>query len=179
METSITRIKCPYCGTVITVKSSSGLKGKSVRCPVCKETSKYESFKVVLDTKEEEHTQLGTNQNYTLGELLMAGIGAPFRLTMGRNVIGRKASASTADVQIPTGDSKRLSREHLVIDIKKVPGKGLVHFVSLFKEKTNATFINDTRLEYGDCVVLQSGDVLKLPDATVRFVIPDEDETEL
>ena len=63
--------------------------------------------------------------------------------------------------------------------MKKVEGKGFVHYVSLYKEKVNETLINGVRLEYGDCVVLKDGDMLRLPEATLVFEIPDGEKTDL
>lgn len=199
METII-KIKCPNCGAVLAVKKTAGIEGKSLTCPVCKENSPYNSFKPIIERKQEEHTEypkeygasadyhnehttnteINENLNYTLGQLKAIASNIPlFRLKTGKNIIGRKATASMADFQIPTNDSKRLSREHLIIEVKKIPGKGFVHFASLYKMKSNATFINNERLEYGDCVVLQHGDILKLPDISIKFEIPDDEDTDL
>ena len=89
------------------------------------------------------------------------------------------ASSFPAKIQIPAGENRRMSREHLVIEVKKISGKGFVHYVSLCKEKQNATFLNEERIAFGDCLVLKDRDVLRLPDATLRFEIPDEEETDL
>lgn len=198
MEVQSIKVKCPNCGAVLILKKTAGIENKQLTCPVCKEASPYHAFKQLADKKKEEETvypyahgapsgvsdeePTGTasdGENYTLGTLRIPGLGEAVRLKVGRNVIGRQANASSADIRIPTGESKRMSREHLVIEVKKVPGKGLVHYASLFKMKSNATFVNGEALEYGDCVVLRSGDVLDLPDVSVRFEIPDADETEL
>ncbi len=198
METPIIKIKCPYCGAVLAVKKTVGIETKTLKCPVCKESSPYNGFKQVVNKKREEHTEypkghsaasssdeqmhtkLNEILNYTLGQLKIVNSNVPvFRLKVGKNIVGRKATASTADFQIYTGESKRLSREHLSIEVKKVPKKGFVHYASLCKMKSNATFINADRLEYGECVILQHGDLLKLPDVSIKFEIPDDDGTDL
>lgn len=198
MEALVIKIKCPYCGAILAVKKTAGMETKSLTCPVCKESSPYTTFKQIVDKKQEEHTQypdghspagssnepthtqVDETPNYTLGQLKGIDLNTQmFRLKVGKNIIGRKATASTADSQISTGESKRLSREHLIIEVKKVPGRGFVHFASLYKMKSNATFINDEQLEYGDCVVLQHGDILKLPDVSLKFEIPDDEGTDL
>lgn len=197
MEAAILKIKCPCCGVVLTVKNQPGIEQKSITCPVCKETSPFGSFKQpVMNKAQVEHTQYPSDKqhpgsheethvnqaqnepNFTLGELFVEGSQLPpFRLKAGRNVIGRKATASSADLQIPVLEGNRMSREHLVIEVKKIPGKGFVHYASLYKEKVNATSINDIRLEFGDSVILQHGDTLRLPDVTLRFEIPDGEST--
>ena len=194
METEIMKIKCPCCAVVLTVKTKPGIENKSVTCTVCKQSSSFRLFKQITEIKAEhteypgEHTsyashrsetQLNIDENYTLGKLKVEDSGVSFRLKVGRNIIGRKATASTADIQIPTAGGKHMSREHLVIEVKKVVGKGFVHYASLYKEKVNETAINNESLEYGDSIVLKSGDKLKLPDATILFEIPDDEGTEI
>lgn len=108
----------------------------------------------------------------------MIGNGVSFQLKPGRNIIGRKGQNSDANFQIDTADKRSMSREHIVIEVKKLPVKGFVHYVSLYKEKVNKTSIGNEPLLYGDCVVLNHGDIIKLPDATLRFEIPDGEETD-
>jgi hypothetical protein len=71
-----------------------------------------------------------------------------------------------------------MSREHVVIEVKRVAGKGFVHYLSLFKEKVNRTCINNDVLEYGDCVILKHGDIIHLPGIDLKFELPDSDETD-
>ena len=137
-----------------------------------------QSWRIDLE-RQEEHTEYPDENLFTLGQLTVMDSDLPaFRLKVGKNVVGRKASASSADIQLSVGESKRLSREHLTIEVKKVPGKGFVHIASLYKLKSNATYLNDNILVYGDAVILQHGDVLKLPDISLQFALPDEDGTE-
>ena len=194
----IIKIKCPYCGSVLSVKNQAGIETKNVTCPICKQKSPFKDFKNVVDKNNDEKTQypgddektsyrtssdeggtdIGSGLNFTLGKLRVIPSGPSFQLKPGKNIIGRRATQSTADFQIPMEGSKRLSREHLVIEIKKVQGKGFVHYASLCKQKTNKTLIGSEQLEYGDCIVLNHGDVIKLPDVNVKFEIPDEEGTE-
>ena len=192
------KIKCPYCGAVLSVKSQAGIESKNVTCPICKQKSKFRDFKVISEKQNEEATQYpdyetesGYNArsnrttqyyeeiNLTLGRIKVVSSGKTFQLRIGKNIIGRQAQQSTADIQIPTEGSKRMSREHLIIELKKVQGKGIVHYASLYKQNVNETLINNVPLEYGDCVVLSHGDVINLPDAKVKFEIPDEEGTEI
>lgn len=193
----IIKIKCPYCGAVLSVKNQAGIESKSVTCPICKQKSPFKDFKKIIENPNDERTQypgddektsyktssdpgtdIGTGLNFTLGKLRVMPSGPSFQLKPGKNIIGRQASKSIADYQIPTDPSKRMSREHLIIDIKKVPGKGFVHYASLYKERINPTFIGSEQLEYGDCVILNHGDIIKLPDVNVKFEIPDDEGTE-
>lgn len=192
----IIKIKCPYCGAVLSVKNQADIESKNVTCPICKQKSPFTDFKRIVDKMEDEHTQypggeektsyqnssdpgtdIGRGLNFALGKLKIMPTGPSYQLKNGKNIIGRRASQSSADFQIATGESKRLSREHLVIEIKKVQGKGLVHYASLYKQKTNKTYIGTELLEYGDCIVLNDGDIIKLPDVSIKFEIPDEEGT--
>lgn len=194
----IIKIKCPYCGAVLSVKNQAGIESKSVTCPICKQKSPFRDFKKVVDKVNDENTQypgsdektsyqyssdpgtdIGTGLNFTLGKLRVMPSGQSFQLKPGRNIIGRRATNSSADFQILTDGSKRLSREHLIVEVKKVPGKGFVHYASLCKEKINKTYIGNELLEYGDCIVLNHGEIIKLPDVNVKFEIPDDEGTEI
>lgn len=196
MDTEIIKIKCPNCNMGLAVKKTPGLESKNITCPVCKQSHPFGEYKLVNAVnfssknsayddstkynykKENEVTEVNKSINLSIGSLEIPGRKSPCRLKPGRNIIGREANSSSADIMVPCGGEKRMSREHLVIDVKKVPGKGFVHYVSVYKEKLNATFINDERIEYGDCMVLKDGDRIKLPNATIRFEIPDEEKTD-
>ena len=190
MENSVIKIKCPCCGAVLAVKVQPGSESKKLTCPVCKESSPFKLYKQVSGNAQKEHTEYpgmdkGGNtkakgmQNCSAGRLKVQSVSVPFDLKPGVNIIGRKASVSSANIQIPVMTSNRMSREHLVIEVKNVPGKGTVHYASLYKEKVNDTFINKERLEYGDCIILKDGDILELPEASKKFEIPDSEETSL
>lgn len=189
----IIHIKCPWCSAVLSVPNQPGIEGKNVTCPVCKHKTSFTNFIQVRNRVEEpteypgqgEDTRYGgeeatelPQQQLVIGRLNVLPVGPHFQLTSGRNVIGRKATASSADIQISTGESKLMSREHLMIEVKRVAGKGFVHYLSLFKEKVNRTCINNDVLEYGDCVILKHGDIIHLPGLDLKFEMPDSDETD-
>lgn len=200
-ENDIIKIKCPNDGSILAVKNHPGLENKNITCPVCKRLISFKDF-IKIDQDDvktkykdnDEETQYGSkgnNKEYTkvkdlenlvIGELKIDGEGAaPYKLKVGKNIIGRKPeaqnSASKADIQIPTGGKKRMSREHFVIEVKRVEGKGFVHYASLFKAEVNATSVNGTKIEFGDCVILKHGDKVELPDKTLLFELPDSDNT--
>ncbi len=197
----IIQIKCPFDGAVLSVKNQPGIESKNVTCPVCKHRFPFTEFKRVptvtpgSDPKteypdNEERTRyangrqddgdtVGAWENFTLGTLKLVGASASFQLKPGRNVIGRKGLKSTADFQIDTGENRSMSREHIVVEVKKVPGRGFVHYLSLYKEKVNRTCLGAEPLSYGECVVLNHGDIIRLPDADLKFEIPDDDATDI
>lgn len=197
----IIQIKCPWCSATLSVQNQVGIEGKNVTCPVCKHKSPFSKFKMVvprsgLHNEDTEYPEEATeyvrgrghipgeqttlpDENLIIGRLIVIENGQIYQLKPGRNVVGRKAAASSADFQIATGDNRRMSREHIMVEVKRVPSKGLVHQVSLFKEKVNPTKVGEEPLLYGDCVVLSDGDMISLPDATLRFEIPDDDKTDI
>lgn len=196
----IIQIKCPFCGAVLSVKNQPGIENKNVTCPICKHTYPFTQFKRVTTTNsnddpnteypgEEERTRYAYGSqssedtdfgqmNFTLGKLKVIDSGVSYQLKPGRNIIGRKGKKSEANFQIDTGEKRSMSREHIVIDVKKVAGKGFVHYLSLFKEKVNKTYIGNEPLLYGDCIILSHGDTIKLPDANLKFEIPDDESTD-
>lgn len=178
----IIKIKCPFDGAVLSVKSFPGIETKSVTCPICKHKYPFTQFKKVVEKTPQpscgEHTQLPT-VNFNIGKLVHLESGATFTLKPGRNVIGRKASNSTADFMIDTGDMRGLSRSHIVVEVRKEPAKGFVHYVSLFKERVNPTSVNNMPLLFGDCVILEDGATLKLPDCTLKFRLADSEATDI
>ena len=147
-------------------------QGEHTQYPGSEENTNYQ-------TSSETVTDIGKGLNFTLGKLTVMPSGPSFQLKPGKNVIGRKSPQSIADFQILTEGSKRLSREHLLIEVKKMSGKGFVHCASLYKEKTNPTQIGNEPLVFGDCVILHHGDIIRLPDVNVKFEIPDEEMTEI
>lgn len=195
----VRKIKCPCCGAILSIKPVPGIEGKNVKCPVCNSNSPYKLYKnvdVQQRTQSEhteypgfskekqsvkEETEFRTNSlNYTFGEIKVLNSNvASFRLKTGKYIIGRKANSSIADFQIPTDGNNRMSKEHIVIEVKKVPQKGIVHYISLYKEKVNDTFLNNDKMIYGEIVILKNGDIIKLPDASLRFEINDEEGTEI
>lgn len=192
----IIQIKCPFDGAILSVRKQPGIETKNVTCPICKHKYPFTQFKRVYSAPDndetdyrrgavcqnnncEEKTEIRQPVNFSLGKVVLVGSGLSFQLRPGRNVIGRRGQKSVADFQIDTAEGRAMSREHVVIDVKRLSGKGFVHYISLYKEKVNKTFIGNEPLLYGDCIVLNDGDVIKLPDATLRFEISDGEKTEI
>lgn len=206
MEKNIIKIKCPRCGAILRIANAPGIDDKTATCPVCKQKLRIGDCdrvvpKAVEKTEYPEKTEyqyggipssgkVGPEAttvddehivNYTLGQLTVLSSGECFRLKPGRNTVGRRTdSIPHADFEIMT-NSNRMSRLHIVIVVRKVVGQGYMHYVSLCGQKANATFVGDNRLEVGDCLVLNDGDVLKLPDKpdiSVKFEIPNSEKTQ-
>ena len=149
-----------------------GIEGKSVTCPVCKQKSPFAAFGRPSVKNDDDRTLYSgkVSAKVNIGVLVKPDTGESFALKEGRNVIGRKSAASSSDIQIPLPkDMKRMSKEHIIIDVKDVPDRGIVHYASLYKEKVNPTAVNGEPLAFGECVVLNDGDRINLPDADLMF----------
>lgn len=205
MEQKNIKIKCSFCGKILMLKDEPGIDEKTTTCPVCKQKLRIGDCQRVKDRKEEvteypdwrpaneekteyhnpadsENTHVGKSpfENLTLGQLKVLPSGPSFLLRPGQNIVGRKViNPPHADFEIPT-TVNRMSRQHLLVEVKKVPGKGFVHYASLYGQRANATFIGNNRLDVGDCLVLNDGDIILLPDQPdirVKFEIPNEEKT--
>lgn len=185
-------VRCPHCSARLAVRNRPGIESRTITCLACGERSPFGKFirinaASVKPQQQGEHTQYKTDtppaaetaQQPLLIGVLKLGEQESFRLKPGKNIVGRQAAGSSATIQLPTGESKRMSREHLVVEVKRVAGKGFVHYASLYKEKVNATLISGARLEYGDAIVLQPGDTIQLPDVTLRFELVSGEETDI
>ena len=194
------KIKCPYCGKILEVKSKTDEKinlATTLACPLCKSKFSLSECEIVKEVKEEVKEEGGKQKpgsgeqtnvnlgNYKKGELKVLNSNLPnFKLKEGSNVVGRKAQTSQADIQIPAeipaGQEKhRFSREQIVINVIETP-KGYVHKMSLYKSKVNATYYNNVELQYGNSYILKDNDIIKFPDnITVKFVMPDSEGTEI
>lgn len=83
--------------------------------------------------------------------------GAFFPLARGRNVVGRKASTSTASLQLPD-ESRYMSREHFVVEVSVASSGRLRHELTLYKDNVQPTWVNSMPLMHGERVELHHGD---------------------
>ncbi len=105
---------------------------------------------------------------------------AVYTLKLGPNIIGRDVKSSKADWKIPGTDScMRISREHIIVEVKNLSNGSYRHELSLYKDKVNATYVNGDRVEdKEERLILNQGDSVKLPDnIMLLFEIPDTDGT--
>lgn len=106
-----------------------------------------------------------------IGMLVIKNSNKIYQLKAGCNIIGRNGEGTKAHFKIDTPNERRISREHIVIEVLK-DGNCTNHITKLYKREVNTTYINTTRLEYGDSVILKDGDNIELPGVTLQFIIP-------
>lgn len=192
-------IKCPNCGKKLEVnfksKASQNIEDIKIKCPICKISSPLSSYKKIENESgdgdktrysknrpEDPDTEYKTapHQSYSSpGELKLVGSKLAFKLKEGRNVIGRKAQTSKSDIQIESNNNpSRLSREHIVINVKRIKDGRYIQDLSLYKNEVNVTLHNGQKLEYGDSYFLKDNDEIALPDdIKLKFIVPDPEKT--
>lgn len=184
------KLTCPSCGISVIRKSVAGLEKYTLECYKCKQKNIFSAWSpqpvttapkqnTVAPVGNDDATQLGSI-NFTIGRLRQKENGIAYQLKEGHNIVGRKSSGGKANFQIDTGSKRAMSREHLNVEVVKESFKGFVHYLSLCKENVNPTALNGQTLQYGiDRLILNEGDIIRLPDAELIFEIPDDEETRL
>lgn len=189
-------VKCPNCSQRLNINVVPGLANKKLTCPACKEVSPFSSFILLqkspapaapqggqamsddagrtqivannVSHEDSSRTMVAANVNGRVGRFIaVAGNLAPMQLKEGRNILGRENSTAAVDIALPA-QYKYVSRQHLIIDVKRT-AIGYVHTVMLCKSEVNRTYVNSMQLAYGDQVILNDGDIVKLPDLSLRF----------
>lgn len=182
----IKRISCPKCGVVLDVRNSKNEEAKLITCPKCGSQLRVKFHHASPQQPPlDAHTVLASGfQSVGATQLVMPNMhggqtknieqkayiswqGQEYLLQIGQNIIGRKASSSTATVQIAT-DDMYVSRQHAVINIIKQNNVQLKATLSNYKNK-NATQVNGQTIENGDEIVLHNGDKIMLADTEIIY----------
>lgn len=145
-------VKCPNCSAVLRFKTAPKPTA-FVTCPLCKSRRPVGDY-VALAVKTPPQTPPPMPQSRP-GVLEFAG--ALFPLARGRNVVGRKASTSTATLQLPD-ESRYMSREHFVVEVSAASSGRLRHELTLYKDNVQPTWVNSMPLMHGERVELHHGD---------------------
>lgn len=184
------RIKCPKCGVVLDVKNSKNEEVKQITCPSCKTLLqvKFQPQQEPIEAKtfyappkqpvaDNGATQLAGG-SFGATQLVMSpkketsrvnlqygGISYP--LEEGRNIVGRKASTSTATIQIETAD-RYMSRQHCSITVTSLPDGTKKVVLSNYQNK-NQTTIDGLPVETGDVIRLIDGNSITMGHTTITF----------
>ena len=167
-------IKCPGCGVILRVTNSKNEAEKRFSCPNCGKhivipfyKIKPEDGETQLDGQPGAQSTQVASQNVEQKLCYLLCNGKKYELAIGCNSVGRRAMSSNADVQIDT-DDMFFSREHMLINVRRLPDGGIKVDVSNHKNK-NATRVNDFVLEQGDAIVLHDGDKILIGNTTLTF----------
>ena len=174
MTTLTVNIECPGCGVILRVTNSKNEAEKRFSCPNCGKHIVIPFYKIKPEDGETQldgqpgaqATQMG-GQNVDQKSCYLLYNGRKYELAIGQNCVGRRAMTSSADVQIDT-DDRFFSREHMLINVRRLPDGGIKVDVSNYKNK-NATYVNNNLLEQGDAIVLHDGDKILVGASTLTF----------
>ena len=165
-------IKCPHCRVGLKVDEGKLPLGiTSFKCPNCKKAIPVSLVTGEKNSSEDSETVLVQPVVQHSGKLtVLSDANTPeqhFPLFEGTYIVGRKSSASNANIKIETAD-RSMSREHIRIEVKKDDHAGYKHYLSDNKSK-NHTLYNSNYLEEGEKVVLNDNDEIIIGHTILRF----------
>lgn len=169
-------VKCPACGEKHVVGNCprivENLKpavsneetqyGPAVRNASSGEETQYSASSV---RSSGEETQIYSAPQTNVGSLV-DNFGRIYKLQLGINTIGRKASTSSATVQIDTTD-RTMSRSHAVIEVRNVGGQ-IVHILKNGANK-NPSYHKGSLVGPSDQMILNNGDKVKFGSTELTF----------
>ncbi|MDH6356464.1 FHA domain-containing protein [Parabacteroides sp. PF5-9] len=164
-------IKCPHCHVGLKVDERKLPPNiSSFKCPKCKEAIPISLL--YNQTEDDNDTIVITSRKlFTAGKITVSSDeNTPeqtFKLFEGINIIGRKSQASKATIGVITTD-KSMSREHIIIEVKKETKENYKHYLSDNNSK-NHTLYNGNYLENGEVVVLNDNDEIIIGRTILRF----------
>ena len=169
-------VKCPACGEkhVVgncprivenlkpTVSNEETQYGPAVRNASSGEETQYSASSV---RSSGEETQIYSAPQTNVGSLV-DNFGRTYKLQLGINTIGRKASTSSATVQIDTTD-RTMSRSHAVIEVRNAGGQ-IVHILKNGANK-NPSYHKGSLVGPSDQMILNNGDKVKFGSTELTF----------
>lgn len=185
-------VKCPNCGVTLSVKNSKNETDKIITCKKCNmklhvsfppNQAPLEAKTVLVGKSNPKAPASNGSETQLVGVSGATTVLDPpakqpkkaylllqdrrYSLVEGINTIGRKASSSTATLQIETNDLY-MSRRQVIIELKRLGDGSLKAFISNDKNK-NKTFVGGTPLVEGDRVVLTHGTQIKMGRTIVTY----------
>ena len=112
-----------------------------------------------------DETCIGGTSTASVG-MLVDNKGASYQLCSGINTIGRKATSSSASVQIAT-DDRTMSRSHAIIEVRNAGGQ-ILHILRNGANK-NPSYLNGSVIGQKDQLILNNGDRIKMGNTELTF----------
>ena len=161
-------VKCPSCGVVLEVRNSQNEEVKIINCPQCRMALRVRFLRQADEPMDAEtHIPGRCEENDT--EIAGLGISAgkvfivcgerKYELQEGNNIVGRKSSTSTADIQLAVAD-RYISRQNAVIKVRKTSDNLLVTIANY--QNQNPIKVGAVTLLNDDEVMLENGDVFSM-----------------
>ena len=157
-------VKCPSCGVVLEVRNSQNEEVKIIKCPQCGMQLRVRFQQQIDEVMDAETHILGRSEvndteiaglGSSVGKAFIVCEGRKYELREGMNIVGRKSSTSTADVQLAVAD-RYISRQNAVIKVRKTCDNLLVTIAN-FKNQ-NPIKVGAVTLLDEDEIVLENGD---------------------
>ena len=175
---STVNIKCPKCGQTSQVAIPTGVEEMKYACPHCAKSLKLvfknnqgqepnDSGKTKLNLPKRKKEEQGGASEATRVPSSVIFNGREFPLNEGRNIVGRAASSSEADIQLPTNDMY-LSRNHSQITVYLLNDGNVKATFSNYKNK-NKSFVDGQQIEDDEEVILTDGVEIKMGNTIIRF----------
>ena len=178
-------VTCNSCGAVLDVPQRNGEPYRIIRCPNCSHQLRADfsapqsddvgetvyggvqnKFHSQTESTDEAKTVLAQKATGKQGALRCDG--QKYLLKNGRNIVGRKAANSDADIQIATAD-KHMSRQHAVIKMTKIADGSLKALISCCKDRLT-TIVGGRTLKMGDEIILTNGISLTLGETSFVYI---------
>ena len=170
-------VKCPSCEVVLEVKNSKNEEVKIINCPQCGTALRVRFPKQTNEAMDAETHIAGVgrgsetiiaNVKNTSGKAVIVCEGKQYELREGRQIVGRKASTSTADVQLDVSD-RYMSRLNAFINVIKAGGQLQVSIAN--HKNQNPIKVGTLQLKPGDEIVLNDGDNFTMGMTTMTLKI--------
>lgn len=159
----------PGCKNILIIQYKPEYSGKGnfmLTCPNCKVKKNINEFKEYVD--DTDTTISLKDKRFEIGKLRLPGVAEAIPLNVGVNIIGRKANASKATLQVEDA-SRLMSRSHFYINVLE-SDKGTFHTFYLVPGIKNATFLNDQQVYPEDKYFLNDGDRIRIGNLEITFV---------
>lgn len=175
-------IVCPECHQQLSFNEVPDYQNKLVECPKCHFKSTVSVYQRGTQARgaqgaDEMPTQLvmPPKTAVDLGQFRVVGTGEIQWFKEGRNIIGRRASTSTADIKI--SNDPYMSRQHVQIDVVK-SAVGYEHRLIEINSK-NIVKLNGKEIQRGDILKVKFGDTLTLGKTDIILESGSDEATRL
>lgn len=164
----VKKVKCPTCGVVLEVRNSKVEIFKIINCPQCGTKLRVRFEQVdnsVVDAKTfiagmdgGGETIIAKTEPFDLKVFIVCE-GKTYELHDGRNLVGRKASTSLADIQLEVED-RFMSRNNAVVNVIRTSDYFTVSIAN--HQNKNPIKVGTVALLDGDELVLSDGDEITM-----------------
>jgi len=179
----VKRIECPKCKVVLDVKQVNEQLERRFLCPRCRaellvkfspnpapiEAPTFCAKPRPTSEKASCETQLFSAPPKQEKDVRLTFNGKSYKLSEGRNIVGRSAQSSQADIQIDV-DDMYMSRHHCIINVSTLPDNSKKVVLNNYKNK-NVTAVNGQQLLEDDVIRLADGNIITMGKTNIKVVM--------